>query len=96
MKKYKIYKLGYLEGIYIKNGPARMIMENLFGNLWEEYKLVFIAISEQVVPSISSCILHNVIGPAAIKFDGTCEWWIEGNRVTEKEFQSYTRNKAFW
>ena len=38
--------------------------------------------------------LHRPDGPAVEWADGDCQWWIEGKRLTEKEFNQKTKKTA--
>lgn len=83
-----------------KLGSAfRQFMENQFGTKWVEYRIVYMLSRVENPWNVNQFYLHNDVGPAAIKWDETPEWWFEGNKLfvqTQNEFESYTRNKAFW
>jgi len=78
----------------------RALIQNLLGNDWEDYIVVYV--KEYDGPTgifFSKYKVHNEDGPAAIKRDGTMEWWLNGNRLfceTQQQFECYMRNKAFW
>lgn len=77
-------------------------LRHFFGNNWIEYKAIqTIQISDPRSAKNVYCTihLHRLDGPAAIKYDGTCEWWLYGQKIncqTQKQFNSYMKNKAFW
>ena len=79
---------------------ARALVEALLGKNWEDYVIVYVG--EYDYPTgvfFSKYKLHNDIGPAAVKRDGSMEWWLNGEKLfcqTQKEFESYMKNKAFW
>ena len=76
------------------------LVRALLGNNWEDYITVYI--KEYEGPTgvfFSKHKVHNEDGPAAIKQDGTMEWWLDGKKLfckTQQEFECYMRNKAFW
>ena len=78
----------------------RALVQALLGNNWEDYAIVYIEDQDQLTSIFfSKYKLHNEHGPAAVKVDGTMEWWLDGNKLfcqTQQEFECYMRNKAFW
>jgi len=76
----------------------RAVMDAVLGpNNISYYKTVYLS-SEFSMFGIPAR-LHNAEGPAAIKCNGELEYWIDGEKLsctTDKEFQSYLKNKAFW
>lgn len=78
----------------------RALVQALLGNNWEDYIAVYV--KEHDTPTgifFSKYKVHNEDGPAAIKQDGTMEWWLDGKKLfveTQKEFECYMKNKAFW
>lgn len=79
--------------INIETGSVfRGMLEYLFGDKWVEYRILHIRYLMNAYP-----VLHCEDGPAVIKYDGTGEWWYRGKKFeTEKQFNCYLRNKAFW
>jgi hypothetical protein len=79
----------------------RKVLDCVFGSNWvntdwRTYQTV-------EVKKLSSWYLYYIIhceqGPAIIKTNGDCEWWLEGVKLpvkNEKEFKSYMKNKVFW
>ncbi len=79
----------------------RALIEHLLApHNWEDYTTIYIKDYEQPTGIFfSRHKIHNEDGPAAIKQDGTMEWWLDGKKLfvtTQKEFECYMRNKAFW
>lgn len=77
----------------------RALIESWFAD-WEEYEIVYIKRNPNDKHSVFKYyVLHNEYGPAAIRTNGEMEWWLYGKQVfvtTQKEFECYMRNKAFW
>lgn len=78
----------------------RALIEALLGSNWEDYIVVYLKDYDQPTGIFfSKYKVHNEDGPAAIKRDGTMEWWLDGQKLfvqTQQEFECYMRNKAFW
>ena len=78
----------------------RALIQGLLGNNWEDYIVVYLKEYDQPTGIFfSKYKVHNEDGPAAIKRDGTMEWWFDGQKLfveTQQEFECYIRNKAFW
>jgi len=78
----------------------RALLQTLLGNNWEDYIVVYLKEYDQPTGIFfSKYKIHNEDGPAAIKIDGTMEWWFDGQKLfveTQQEFECYIRNKAFW
>lgn len=78
----------------------RALIQSLLGKDWDDYATVYIEEQDHLTGVFfSKYSLHNEHGPAAVKLDGTMEWWLNGERLfcqTQKEFECYMRNKAFW
>jgi hypothetical protein len=90
----------YEDNIDINPGSAiRQVLENLFGAHWPQYKKISITTSDTYPLGLLNIILHCANGPAAIKYDGSAEWWFEGKKLccrSQKEFDTYMKLKAFW
>lgn len=85
----------------IKPGSvSRGLLIHLLGGSWEDYVTVYVeAFGMNMSKLFDRWKLHNEEGPAAVKKDGTMEWWLGGEKLfvkNQKEFDSYMRNKAFW
>jgi hypothetical protein len=79
----------------------RALVENLLlPYKWDEYVTIYIKnYGNPTGVFFSNYKIHNEDGPAAVKLDGTMEWWLDGKKLfvtTQKEFECYMRNKAFW
>lgn len=77
-----------------------LIVHLLSPHNWEDYVTIYVKDYEQPTGIFfSRHKIHNEDGPATIKKDGTMEWWLDGKKLfvtTQKEFERYMRNKAFW
>lgn len=78
----------------------RALVEALLGPKWEDYIVIYLKDYDQPTGIFfSKYKVHNEDGPAAIKRDGSMEWWLDGQKLfvqTQQEFECYMRNKAFW
>ena len=95
-----VYVDGEQKDFDIRPGSIiRFLLESWFDE-WEEYEVVYIARNWEYKHSIfKGHELHNEQGPAAIRTNGDMEWWLNGKKIfvsSQKEFECYMRNKAFW
>ena len=77
----------------------RFLLESWFGSDWNEYAVIYVEKRAGIHKPSKQWMLHNNEGPATVRLDGTCEWWLNGDKLfckTQKEFECYMRNKAFW
>jgi hypothetical protein len=73
------------------------LLISIFDNAWEDYKTVYMEENPSARNIFVRYFLHREDGPAAIKYDGSSEWWYQGKKFdTEKQFNSFMKNKAFW
>lgn len=84
----------------IKPGSIfRAILESWIPD-WEDCAVLYLEKNPSENLSVfKSWMIHNEVGPAVIKKDGSMEWWLGGKRLfcqSQKEFESYMKNKAFW
>ncbi len=76
----------------------RALLDSLFGATWPDYD-TFCVLEQSAPGGGTTFLLHNHWGSAAIKCDGTHEWWIYGEKLpvtTQKQFESWLKMKAFW
>jgi hypothetical protein len=77
----------------------RFLLEDWLGSDWDDCVTVYIEVRPGEHRLSRQWMLHNESGPATVKTDGACEWWLNGEKLfckTQTEFECYMRNKAFW